>query len=722
MKQIIQNYKTGKISLEEISKPILQESGVIVKNYFSLISAGTEKTKVDMAKKNLLGKARSRPDLVRKVLDVIKTEGLINTTKTVFRKLDEFTPMGYSSCGKVIDITEDIKDLSIGDFAACAGAGYANHAEYVFIPKNLVSKIPKTIDLIDASFTTVGSIAIQGVRLLNCQIGEKVLVLGLGLIGQLVVQILNASGIDSFGIDIEKGKVGKGIESGLNDGSLTNSPDLEERVRHFTKGRNFDGVIISASSNSNNPIKLAGKYCREKGKVVVIGLVNMNVPREDYYKKEINLVISRSYGPGRYDKFYEEKGIDYPFGYVRWTENRNMESFLNLIVNKKINIKSLISKVYDLSEYQKVYEEISNNKFRSNNYGLVFKYNISESKINNKGKIKIHESKISSKKINASFIGVGSYAQKFLIPLFANNKNINLYSIYSASGLPAKNIGRKYGFEHIPDAVDNIFSDRKNDLIIISTKHDTHFRYVSEALKNNKNVFSEKPLCIYKKDLKEIKDIYNNSDSILMIGFNRRFSCLTKKLIETYKDRNYPLVINYRVNASKINESHWVQDPDIGGGRIIGELCHFIDLVNFIVNKKVLNIYCSGIRSNKEIKLIDDLIANIEYEDNSIGSITYVSNGSQSLFKEYIEVYGGGITIVIKDFKTYEIYKENSTKKVNLRKQDKGQFNEINEFIDNLIKNGKSPIPFKQIYNSTSNTFSVIESLRRGKKVIVDNE
>ncbi len=719
MKQIVQNYKTGKISIEEIPIPLLEGSGVIVKNYFSLISAGTERTKVDMVKKSLIGKAKSRPDLVQKVIGTIKTKGLINAAKSVFRKLDEYRPLGYSSCGKVVDLSKDIENLKIGDFIACGGAGYANHAEYIYVPKNLFCKVPDNIDLIDASFVTVGSVAMQAVRLLNSQIGEKVLVIGLGLVGQLVVQILNAYGIGTFGMDIEKNKVNKGKECGLRIGSLIDSPDLNEKVNFFTGNRGFDGVIITASTDSNKPIELAGRYCREKGNVIVVGQVSMNIPRDDYYRKEINIVISRSYGPGRYDGKYEEKGIDYPYGYVRWTENRNMKSFIDLINNKRIDVKKLISEVYELNDYMKAYECIYNNKAKDY-YGLVLKYDVSGKGSENK--IIISESKIVCKEIKASFIGSGGYAQKFLVPLFAKNSNVSLYSILSSTGLSAKNVGKKYNFKYVPNNIDDIFLDDKSNLVVISTRHDTHAKYIIKALENKKNIFTEKPLCINKKDLEKIRKAYNDSNSILMIGFNRRFSGLIKKLIGVYKDRNYPLVVNYRINAGKIDRSHWIQDPDIGGGRIVGELCHFIDLTNFIVGKKVQSIYSSGIGDNKEVKLIDDLITNIEYKDGSIGSITYVSNGSKLLFKEYIEVYGGGITVIIKDFKTCEIYKGNNIDKIDLRKQDKGQFNEINEFIDSLIKKGKSPISFSQIYNSTSNTFSVIDSLRSGRKVTVGNE
>jgi len=722
MKQIVQNYKTGQILLEEIPIPLLQGSGVIVRNYFSLISAGTEKTKIDMLKKNIISKAKSRPDLVKKVLDSVKNDGLINAAKAVYKKLDEFVPIGYSSCGKVENVSYDIKEIRIGDFIACAGGGYANHAEYIYVPKNLICKIPEGVDLIDASFTGVGSIAMQGVRLLSRQIGEKVLVIGLGLVGQLVVQILNASGISTFGIDVEKNKVEKGMQNGLNMGSLTNSADLDEKIKYYTKGKYFDGVIVSASTSSSSPVKLAGKYCREKGKVVVIGLVNMDIPREDYYNKEIDIVISRSYGPGRYDKFYEEKGIDYPYGYVRWTENRNMESFIYLIANKKINIKNLVSKIYDLSDYKKAYEELSNNKIKSDSYGIVFKYNVAQDRDLNRSKIRINKNKISDRQVNVSFIGAGSYAQKYLIPTFANNKDVNTYSIYSATGLSAKNIGKRYGFEYILNNVDDVFSDSKTNLIVISTRHDTHSKYIISALNNNKNVFSEKPLCINKEELEDIKKAYNKSSSILMVGFNRRFSTLIKRVKEIFNDRNYPLLINYRINAGEVDESHWMQDMDIGGGRIVGELCHFIDLVYFIINKKATVLYTSGINNNKEISLIDNVVVNMEFSDDSIASISYISTGSKLLFKEYIEVYGGGITVAIKDFKRIEIYGKNNIKKIKLRSQDKGQLYEINEFIDSLVKKGESPIPFNQIYNSTSNTLSVIDSLKTGDRILLTNE
>lgn len=715
MKQIIQNYKSGKILLEEIPMPLLSGSGAIVQNYYSLISTGTEGMKIKTGQKSLIGKGKSRPDLVKKVLNNLKTEGLIPTTKSVFRKLDEYTPLGYSSCGKIIKISDDIKGINIGDYVACGGAGFANHAEYVYVPKNLLCKIPEGVELIEASFTTVGAIAAQGVRLLNCQFGSKVLVIGLGLVGQITVQILNACGIEVYGVDVKEDKIDFAKDHGLKEGSLTNSLDLEQQTNSFTLNDGFDGVIITASTDSNKPIEMAGKYCREKGKVVVVGAIGMDVPRDDYYKKEIELVVSKSYGPGRYDNNYELKGLDYPFGYVRWTENRNMQSFLNLISARKIKMKPLISEVYKLEDYEEAYKSVTDTN--ESNFGIVFQYDVSKDFSNKK--IKIADNKVKLDKINASFIGAGSYAQKFLIPLFASNKDVGLYSIYSSTGLSAKNVGNKYKFNYVNNNIDEIFSYKNNNLVIISTRHDSHFKLVTNALENNKNVFVEKPLCIKEEQLAFIKKIYNNSKSALMVGFNRRFAPFTKKAKEIYKDRNYPLIINYRINAGEIDKSHWIQDPEIGGGRIIGELCHFINFAYYIIGDEANSVYATGF-DDKEIKLIDDLTTSIKFKDGSIVNICYISKGNDLLFKEYIEIFGGGISIIIKDFREFIKYSSNGIKKRKLIGQDKGQKNEVVEFVKSLLEKGESPIPFKEIFMTSLITFKIIESLKSGKVISLD--
>lgn len=714
MKQIIQNYKSGKILLEEISMPLLVRSGAIVQNYYSLISSGTEGMKIKTGQKSLMGKAKSRPDLVHKVLNTIKKEGLISTTKSVLRKLDKYSALGYSSCGKVIEISDDIEGISVGDYVACGGAGFANHAEYVYIPKNLLCKIPEGVKLIEASFTTVGAIAVQGVRLLNYQFGSRVLVIGLGLIGQITVQILNASGIYVFGIDIKEDKINFAKNYGLREGSLIDSSDLEQKIKSFTANKGFDGVIITASTKSNKPIEIAGKYCREKGRVVVVGEVNMDIPRDDYYKKEIELVVSKSYGPGRYDNNYEVKGLDYPISYVRWTENRNMQSFLELVASKRINIKPLISKIYSLENYQDAYNDAIDNK--QDNFGIVFKYDVY--KEIKSGKIKIKDRKVKLGKINASFIGAGSYAQKFLIPLFAKNKDVNLYSIYSSTGLSAKNVGKKYKFNYVNNNLGDIFSDKNNNLVVISTRHDSHFEMVIRALENNKNVFVEKPLCIKEEQLELIKETYNNSKSTLMVGFNRRFAVFTKKVKEIYNDRNYPLIINYRINAGEIDKDHWIQDAEIGGGRIIGELCHFINFIYYLIRNEPTSIYAAGF-NDREIRLVDTLTTGINFKDGSIANISYISKGSNLLFKEYIEIFGGGISVAIKDFKECTIYSSNLVK-LKLINQDKGQNNEIKEFIASLLEKGKSPISFEEIYKTTLLTFKVIESIKRNKVVFLN--
>ncbi|MDD5659969.1 MAG: bi-domain-containing oxidoreductase [Actinomycetota bacterium] len=723
MKQLVQNYKTGELFLADIPVPILAGSGAIVRNHYSLISAGTERTKIETGQKSLLAKAKSRPDLVKKVLDNIKTEGLVTTAKNVFKKLEEFSPLGYSSCGEVTELTDDIRNIKIGDLVACGGAGFANHAEYVFIPKNLLVKIPENVDAKYGAFTTVGAIAMQGVRLANCQFGSKVMIIGLGLIGQLTAQLFNSSGIDVFGADIEDKKVSKGFENGLEFGCNINSPDLEEKALSFTEGNLFDAVIITASTSSNKPVEIAGRLCREKGKVVVVGAVRMDIPREDYYKKEIDLVISRSYGPGRYDRTYEETGIDYPMSYVRWTENRNMQSFLSLIARGKIDLKNLVSKVYDFyKEYEAAYKDILG-EASVNNYGLVFKYDIEKSLENRKEDIKLIEKKIDgSKKIFASFIGSGNYAQKFLLPLFAKNSEVSLKSVSSATGLTAANVAKSYKFETMLSDPLNAFEDKESNLIIIATRHDTHADYVSKAIKSGKNVFVEKPLCISKKELKEIDEQYRKGNSILMVGFNRRFSKITGEIKKYFQSRNYPLVVNYRINAGRIDKSSWIQDIDVGGGRIAGELCHFIDFAACLIGKNPVSVYAAGFADDKEIILTDTLMVSITYEDGSIANISYLANGGKKLAKEYIEIFGGGISAIIDDFKSGCIYTDKEVKNFKARGQDKGQDQMVPMFIDKILKEGKSLISYEDIYNTTLLSFLVTDSLKTGNKVKVENQ
>jgi len=721
VKQIVQNYKSGEIILVDIPIPMMLGSGAIVRNYYSLISAGTERTKIETGKMSLLEKAKSRPDLVKKVIDNIKTEGLSITVKNVLKKLEDFSPLGYSTAGEVIEVSSDISDIKKGDLVACAGAGFANHAEYVFIPKNLLVKIPENVDVIDASFTTVGAIAMQGVRLANCQFGSKVMVIGLGLIGQLTSKILNASGVEVFGADIEDIKIEKGFENGIKFGSNINSEDLEGKVYEFTKGDLFDAIIITASASSNKPIEIAGKYCREKGKVVVVGAIKMDIPRTDYYVKEIDIVISRSYGPGRYDRNYEEKAVDYPLAYVRWTENRNMQSFLDLLSKRRINVKNLISKVYDFySEHKIAYEDILG-EAALNSYGLVFKYDFEKPVEERKTDIRISDKKVSAGAITASFIGSGNYAQKFLFPLFSANREVNLKSIASATGLTAANIAKRYGFEFALNDSNNVFEDKDTNLVVISTRHNTHADYVLKAIKSGKNVFVEKPLCIKKEELEEINKEYQKGNSVLMVGFNRRFSKLTDEITRVFKNRNYPLVLNYRINAGKIDKSSWIQDIEVGGGRIIGELCHFIDLAAHIIGKKPVSVYAAGFAGNKEIMLTDTLVLTIEYEDGSIANISYLANGSKMLTKEYIEVFGGGISAVINDFKNCSIYTSKGVKILKAKGQDKGQKQMIAKFIEKLIKEGKSVISYQDIYNTTLITFIIIDCLKTGNKIKVEN-
>ena len=532
MKQLLQNNNTGDIKIEDVPIPQLQDNFIIVQNLVSLISSGTEKSKIELSKKNLISKAKARPDLVKKVLKKIKTNGLLETFNLVKSKLDTPVPLGYSTAGKVISVGGLVKDIAPGDLVACAGAGYANHAEVITVPVNLVTKIPKNVELKDASFTTLGAIALQGCRLSKPLIGETFLVVGLGLIGQITSQILNANGCKVIGTDVDE-KILNNLKE-QNSEVYKSGESLEKILNEKTNGNGVDGVVICAGTTSNSLIELAGRVTREKGRVVVVGAVKMDIPREEYYKKEIEIIISRSYGPGRYDHYYEEKGNDYPLGYVRFTENRNMETFLSLISQGKIKVDNLITHEFNFNDAKKAYELLSpkNNEFH---LGILLKYenhDFSE-------KIKIQNDKkgkpISTDKISLSLIGAGSYTKGKLLPILKDNSSIVFNGIITNNGSNSSFVKDKYNFIFNTNNIEELL-DSKTNAVMITTLHNTHADYVIKSLNANKHVYVEKPLALNISELKDINSAYVKNNASLFVGFNRNFSMLTENILNLFKD------------------------------------------------------------------------------------------------------------------------------------------------------------------------------------------
>lgn len=708
MKQVIQNFKTGELYVDEVPNPSISENMVLVENKFSLISAGTERGTVKVGKASLIGKAKQRPDLVAQVLQNIKKEGLKATIDKVRTKLDSLKALGYSTSGVVAASMDSESKFKPGDRVACAGQDYASHAEVVSIPQNLVVKIPDNVSFEEASFTTLGAIALQGVRQAEPRLGDKVCVIGLGLLGQLTVQLLKANGCQVFGTDLSTGLVELAKESGAEQALLRNDSNFLTATDNFTNGYGFDSVIITAAAPSNDPIELSAVISRKKGKVIVVGAVKMDIPRDpDFYRKELELRMSCSYGPGRYDASYEEDGKDYPFAYVRYTEQRNMETFLDLISQKAIDLASLITHTFDIAEAEKAYDIVLG-KVQEPHIGILLSYPDGGKK--DTSMVQIKSDPISS--INAGFIGAGSFAQSYLIP-YAKREGASLDTVVTSKGITAKNVAEKFGFNKASSEAQDVITNKEINTVFIATPHNSHASYTMEALKAGKNVFVEKPLAMNYDELEEVRKVYSEGKGKLMVGFNRRFSPVAEKIKAEFENNGEPKVINIRVNAGFIPKDHWTQNPNVGGGRIIGEMCHFIDLMQFFTDSKPVKVYAESIKTNNSnITSEDNISITLSFEDGSIGNLLYLGNGDKSLPKELVEVFSGGKVGRIHDFRGGELHKGN--KVVKLKLDGKGHKQEVTAFIKSLTSNTEAPIPFESIYLTTLVTFKILDSLATG--------
>lgn len=708
MQQLTQQLKSGKMEILEVPFPALGKGEVLVKNHYSVISAGTEGYQVSEARKGYIAKAKSRHKEVKQVIESIKTNGLISTYSTVMNKLEAPSPLGYSCAGEVIAVGENVSSITVGDFVACGGKN-ASHADIVAIPQNLCVKVPKYVDPKLAAFTTIASIAIQGVRRAELEVGSNCVVIGLGLIGQITMQILQASGITPIGIDVQIEKVKLAKKGNCKYAFARSQEGLEQTILDLTNGYGADAVLITAGTSSLDPVEFAGVIARKKAKVVVIGAVPTGFSRENYYNKELDLRMSTSYGPGRYDPNYEEKGVDYPIGYVRFTENRNMQTFINLLGSKKIDIDYLITHEFDLLDAPNAYRMILE---KSEQFaGILIAYDIDKKQVKD-----VHldkQVKINPIEPNIGLIGAGNFAQNILLP--AMKGKCNFIAVNTNHGNNAIYVAKKYGFQSTYDSAKKVISDKNTNTIFILTRHDTHAKYILETLDSDKHIFTEKPLAITEKELESIKQKYLNSnqDKFLMVGFNRRFSPYIKKLKSIFTSEQIK-AINMRINAGNLPADHWVNDKAIGGGRIIGEACHFIDLASFIADSTIESVFAQAMNSPNGMQ--NTVNINLKFTNGSIANISYFSNGNKMMPKELIEVFSNNISIVINDFKNMIIYGK-SVKKVKYKGQDKGHKQELIEFFK-AIRNGKPcPIPFEESYHSTLVTFKVVKSLK-GNRLI----
>lgn len=718
MKQVVQNFRTGELKVEELPPPALRPGGVLVRTAYSLISAGTERSIVETAQSSLIGKARGRPDLVRQVLDTFKREGLRSTYEKVKSRLNQIKALGYSASGVVTAVGPGVRGLKAGDRVACAGAGYASHAEVVFVPENLCCKLPEKVSLESACYSTVGAIALQGIRQADVRLGEVVVVIGLGLVGQLSVQMLKASGCVVIGVDIEAAPCELAKKSGA-DAVASGNAKAREVVSSLTSGYGADCILITAGTKSNEPVELAAELARDRAKVVVVGMVGMDIPRNSYYMKELDIRLSRSYGPGRYDPEYEERGRDYPIGYVRWTENRNMEAFLRLVGEGKVDTDLLTTHRFPMESATDAYGLITGHG--NDRYcGVVLKYPEADRPVAGV----IHSSKAPKKSegdLGIGFIGAGNFARGVLLPIVRRAARVQMSGIATATGISAKNTAEQFDFGYSTTDYDAVLADEKTACVFIATRHDTHARYAAEALRRGKSVFVEKPLATTEEGLREVVAAVRDTGGTLMVGFNRRFAPLSREIKERFKTRSGPMTMIYRVNAGQLPRDHWSHDETEGGGRIIGEVCHFVDFVQFMSDAIPVRVSASSVPRKPLAGFVDDSVAvSITLSDGSIASIIYTASGDSSVAKERVEIFCDRSVATIEDFREGSFDKESKRTKLGGGAQDKGHAAEVAAFLASARGESDPPISLESLAATTLATFAIIEAAGSGQTVPIN--
>lgn len=668
------------------------------------MSLGTERTTVKGSKDTIFDRARKNPEKVLNVIKQLSSDGIKNTIESLNNQLDQLISLGYCNVGKIIEVGENISDLKAGDRVVSNGS----HSEFVSIARNLVCKIPDKVSDESAAFTVVGSIALQGVRLSDPEIGETVAVYGLGLIGLLTIQILKSNGCNVIGIDIDDKKCSMAQSFGITTYNCSQDLGLE-RILELNNNHEFDAVIITATNSSNQILNNSAKICRKKGRIVLVGVVGLSIDRDEFYKKEITFQVSCSYGPGRYDQSYESMGIDYPFHLVRWTENRNFETILNLLDNKNIEVNQLISKEVFIDNFDEIYKNIS----KSSLIGAILKYQDIHHEENDIDKVFHSEFKPNDQSIGIGFIGAGGFTESIIIPK-VKKLDVNLVGICSKTGFSSSKLAKKFGFNYSSSDIDQIIDDKNIDTVFITTRHNLHSKFVVKCLANDKNVFVEKPLCLNFNELDQIVSAYKGNKS-LTVGYNRRFSPHSKAIKKYLMNSEEPVSIIINVNAGFIPSDSWVHDINIGGGRIVGEACHFIDLCSYLSGSKIESVYMDYLGTDYK-KNNDSVVILLKFNNGSIASINYFSSGSSKYSKERVEVYSKGRTWIIDDFKRtygYDVKGFSSLK----TKQDKGHQNQFNSLINQINSGSNSIIPFDEIINVSKATISSLESIKNNNTI-----
>ncbi len=720
MKQILQSLKTGATEVVEIPCPAVKRGELLIRSARTLVSVGTERMLVEFGKAGWFEKARQQPDKVRMVLDKIKTDGLFPTLEAVFNKLDQPLPLGYCNVGVAMEIGAGVTGFSAGDRVVSNG----KHAEVVSVPMNLCAKVPERVSDDEAAFTVIGAIGLQGIRLVQPTLGEAVVVTGLGLIGLVTVQLLRAHGCRVLGIDFDAEKLALARQFGAEVVNLSAGEDPVAAANAFSRGRGVDAVLITASTKSSEPVHQAALMCRKRGRIVLVGVTGLELSRTDFFEKELSFQVSCSYGPGRYDSNYEGKGFDYPVGFVRWTEQRNFEAVLDMMADGRLDVSPLISHRFSINEAEQAYALIGG---AEPSLGILLQYptEMEKSEVELRRptvEFYAHPRSLSpggkgQKQVSVAFIGSGNYSTSILIPAF-KGAGARLKTVASSGGVSGVHAGRKFGFEATTTDTDSIFSDPQTNTVVITTRHDSHFRLVCQALNAGKHVFVEKPLALTLAELADIERAYAAACEVghhplVMVGFNRRFSPQVQKVKELLAGVKEPKVFVMTVNAGAIPSEHWTQDLAVGGGRTVGEGCHFIDLLRFLAGSSINGFHAVSIGKVPGIAIVEDKASiTLRFEDGSIGMIHYLANGHKSFPKERLEIFAGGRILQLDNYRKLKGFGWPGFSTMNLWRQDKGQKSCADSFVQTLLQGGEAPIPFDVLMEVSRVTIEVAEALR----------
>lgn len=730
MKQVLQAPNSSAAVVRDVPAPACAPGGVLVRNAFSLISSGTERSRVELSGKSLLGKARERPDLVREVIARARREGWRATGRAVQLKLSEEMAVGYSSAGRVLELGEHVRGLRPGDAVACAGGGHANHAEIVSVPGNLCARVPDGVPLEAAAFTTVAAIALHGVRLADAGLGTRAGVVGCGLVGQIALRLLRCAGAETYALDIDRDRVAEAKRAGADHGYVIDE-STASRMWRETGGVGLDCVLVAAAASSADPLRLGAAVARDHGTMVLIGTIPLQLDRAPLYDKELTFRVSRSYGPGRYDAEYEERGLDYPIGFVRWTEQRNMECVLDLQARGRLVLADLIEEMIPVEEASRAYARLVGTEGRRPKGALVLSFGshngakrlenpelaaslapLDTSFANQEAKPAVAD----ERQLRLGLIGPGSFANRVLVPAFAAAGCV-LESVGGGSGPSAEAATRTLGFARASEATDTLIGEPNVDVVAVCTRHGSHSELARRALMAGKHVFCEKPLALTYDDLNAVLEAAVGARGTLAVGFNRRHAPLLREMKQFLEAHDQPLIASFRVSAGRLDGDHWVHDLSQGGGRALGEACHFVDSLVFIAGSSIAEVHAIGYgMSELPVQARDNLVIGLSFENGSVGSIVYAADGSSRVPKERLEVFSDDRTAILDDFVRLELFGPGGRAVSHGRTQDKGHREEVRAFIAG-VRSGSPPVPLGELANVSLATLAVVESMRTGASV-----